>query len=110
MLSPGLGTGMPLLDIAASFIAQQGIVPQPQGNSSIMDMMMLRSRNMDQHYIMRRALASSQLAARMGGINMDSPVYRALYPFAAMPESPLWKVMSPLIGGNPVRAQMGLVS
>ncbi len=108
MLSPGLGTGMPLLDIAASFIAQQGIFPQPQGNNSVMDMMMLRSRNLDQHYIMKRAMASSQLAARMGGINMDSPFYQALYPFAAMPDSPLWKVMSPLIGGNPVRAQMGL--
>ncbi|RTL07828.1 hypothetical protein EKK58_01385 [Candidatus Dependentiae bacterium] len=99
---------MPLLDIAASFIAQQGIFPQPQGNNSVMDMMMLRSRNMDQHYIMKRALASSQMAARMGGINMDSPFYQALYPFAAMPDSPLWKVMSPMIGGNPVRAQMGL--
>lgn len=108
MLSPGLGTGMPLLDIAASFLAQQGIFPQPQGNNSVMDMMMLRSRNLDQHYIMKRALASSQMAARMGGINMDSPIYQALYPFAAMPDSPLWKVMAPMIGGNPVKAQMGL--
>lgn len=97
-----------MLDIAAGLLAQQGIFPQPQGNNSVMDMMMLRARNVDQHYIMKRALASSQLAARMGGINTDSPFYQALYPFAAVPDSPLWKVMSPMIGGNPVRAQMGL--
>jgi hypothetical protein len=48
------------------------------------------------------------MASRMGGINMDSPFYQALYPFAANPDSPMWKVMSPMIGGNPVRAQMGL--
>lgn len=107
-LSPGLGSGNPLLDIAGNFIAGQGIFPQPQGNNSVMDMMMLRSRNLDQHYIMKRALASSQLAARMGGINQDSPWLQATYPFLAVPNSPLWSVMSPLIGGNPVRAQMGL--
>ena len=107
-LSPGLGTGNPLLDIAGSLIAGQGIFPQPQGTNSVMDMMMLRSRNLDQHYIIKRALASSQLAARMGGINVDSPFYQALYPFAAVPDSPLWPLMSPLIGGNPVRAQKGL--
>ena len=108
MLSPGLSTGMPMLDIAASMFAQQGVFPQPQGNNSVMDMMMLRSRNMDQHYIMKRALASSQMAQRLGGINMDSPAYQMMYPFLAMPDSPAWKMMSPLIGGNPVRAQMGL--
>ena len=108
MLSPGLSMGNPMLDIAGSFLAQQGVFPQVQGNNSVMDMMILRSRNMDQHYIMKRALASSQMMKRMGGINMESPVYQALYPFLALPDSFAWKAMSPLIGGNPVRAQMGL--
>ncbi len=107
-LSPGLGTDSMLLNWVAGMLAQQGIFPQPQGNNSVMDMLMIRNRNIDQHYIMKRALSSSQMASRMGGINMDSPFFQQLYPLLASPDSGLWRMMSPLIGGNPVRAQMGL--
>lgn len=107
-LVPGFSSGNTIVDLIANIIMGQNVFPRPQGNSSIFDMMMLRSRNLDQHHIMKRALASSQLMQRMGGINMESPIYSNLYPLLAMPDSPVWKAMAPLIGGNPVKAQMGL--
>ena len=107
-LSPGAGTDNQFANLAVSLLAGRGIFPQPQGDNSVYDAMLQRSRNLNFHYIAKRATASSQMAAMMGGINTDSPIYQALYPLAAMPDSPVWKMMSPLIGGNAVKAQMGL--
>lgn len=106
--SPGIDTGNSWLNMGLGYFAQQGIFPRPQGNASIYDMMQLRSRNLDYHHIMGRAFASSQLMQRMGGINPNSPVFQAISPFLAQPDSMAWKMMAPLIGGNPVKAQMGL--
>ena len=110
VMSPGLsvGNGSSPWNMVANIFAQQGIFPRPMGNSSVYDMMMLRSRNMDYHYIMQRSLAQSQLAARMGGIDSHSTAYQMLYPMMANPDGAFMRGMAPFIGGNPVRAQMGL--
>lgn len=107
-LSPGLSTGNPFLDTGLSFMLGSGVFPQMQGTGSAADMMLLRQRNLDQHTIMRRGFAANQLARRMGGIDPDGAFYRQFYPMLASPDGPLLRMMSPLIGGNPVRAQMGL--
>ena len=107
---PGLSTGQPLFDAAAMALLGQHIAPRPLPGTtqSIYDAYRMRDRNLD--FIMARntAFSNSLMAQRFGGVNMQSPLFQAISPMIADPDGLAMRFLSPLQGGNPVKAQMGL--
>lgn len=111
-LSPqgGVDLGNPALNIAASMLLGQGLFPRPlQGsNQSIMDAKLWRdTRNRQFFRAAQQGLANNVLGQKLA-INPNSTTFQMLSPFLMDPEGIVARTLSPFIGGNPIKAQMGL--
>ena len=105
-MTPGLGSSSDILNIIMNMVMGQNIFPRPTGSNSIFDMAMMRQRNLDFHYIMQRSMVTNQIGATLG---MKPGMFSAMtYPLISAPDSPIARMMAPLIGGNLAKAQMGL--
>ena len=98
------------LDMAAMTMLGNKMLPYPQPNTTqnMVDAMTMRQRTMDFMQVRNQSFGSNLLAARYGGLNTQSPLYQMGANFFADPDGPVARMMAPLIGGNPMKASMGL--
>ncbi|NBQ70964.1 MAG: hypothetical protein EBU46_19885, partial [Nitrosomonadaceae bacterium] len=82
--------------------------PQPGTTQGLYDAMYLRQRTLDMRGAGLNALATSMPFARLGGVNQQSMAFQAIGGFLSDPNGPAANFLSPFIGGNPMKAQMGL--
>lgn len=105
--TPSLGFNNPIVTMLANAMLGQSIFPQVTGTNSAYDMMQLRYRNMQYAQIMQSSFAQSQMA-RIIGVDPNNPIMKYGASFFADPNGMIMRSMAPLIGGNPIQAQMGL--
>lgn len=107
---PGLSSGRPSIDMALSMLLNSALTPRPLSgtNQGVYDAYRMRSRNLDFMAARNHAFANNLFAQQLGGIDPNSTVFRMISPFISDPDGPVMNMLSPLMGGNPVKAQMGL--
>ena len=79
-------------------------LPNPNMAQNVTDAMWMRRRNMELMQVKSNAIANILPFQRMGGINSSSPLFQMGAMMANDPDGPFAKIMSPLIGGNPLQA------
>lgn len=102
----------PLVDFMTMMYAGDRLSPRPQPGTTqgLYDAYFLRQQTMQMRAVQQQALATSMPLARLGGINTQSPVFQMMAGFASDPNGPLANFISPWIGGNPMKAQMGYMA
>jgi hypothetical protein len=83
-------------------------LPQPGSNQSIYDAYWRRTRDMELLQVRNNAVANMLPFKKMGGLNQDSMFFQIGSAMANHPDGPFAKMMSPLIGGNPIQSQMSM--
>lgn len=106
----GMSTGNPAIDMAMMTAMGRniGARPIPGSNQGIFDAYQMRERNMQFLQSSQAAFGNNLLFQKLGGVNQSSLMFQGASMLARDPDSIIWKGIAPLIGGNPVRAQMGL--
>lgn len=84
--------------------------PQPGTTQGLYDAMYLRQRTMQMREAQLNALGTSMPLARLGGVNQQSMAFQAFGSMLGDPNGPAANFLSPLIGGNPMKAQMGMLA
>ena len=82
-------------------------LPQPGTNQTVYDAFWRRGRDMEMLQLRNDAIANMMIAQKMGGINQNSMLFQAGAGFINNPDGPFARMMSPIIGGNPIQASMG---
>lgn len=102
----------PLVDFMTMMYAGDRLSarPQPGTTQGLYDAYFLRQQTMQMRAAQQQALAGSMPLARLGGINTQSPVFQMMAGFAGDPNGPVANFISPWIGGNPMKAQMGYLA
>ena len=82
-------------------------IPQPNSTQGIYDAFWQRQKDVEMVQIRNAVLADNPIWQRLGGINQGSMLFQ--YGAAAFggPDGALMKIMSPMLGGNPIKAAMG---
>jgi hypothetical protein len=106
----GISTGNPTADMFANMVFGNQLAPRPAMGSaqSVYDAFFQRDRNLQFIQLRNQALANSFFAQKMGGINPNSTALNVFGAFLGGPSSGFMNAVSPFMGGNPVKAQMGL--
>lgn len=111
---PGLSTGRPSIDLLLNLLLRAGgnsFTPRPimGTNQSQYDSYLMRDRNLGFLAARNNAFANSLFAQQLGGINPNSPAFQVLSALGmTAPDGMVMRTLSPLMGGNPVKAQMGM--
>lgn len=102
----------PIVDLMTMFYAGERLSPRPQSGTTqgLYDAYYLRQQTMQMRAAQQQALASSMPLARLGGINTDSPIFQMMAGLAGDPNGAVANFISPWIGGNPMKAQMGYLA
>lgn len=103
-------TGLTPLDMFMTMKLGNSMLPfpQPGTNQNLVDAFLVRQRTLDFYQTRNNALANSLLVQKLGGVNPANPMFQMASGMLGDPDGMVARVMSPLIGGNPMRAQMGL--
>ena len=106
----GYSTGNPMIDTLVMMYMGNTLAsrPLPGSSQSIYDAYQMRERNIDFMKAAQKGFGNNFLFERMGGINTESGGFSLLSMLARDPDGIAAKLISPLVGGNPIRAQMGL--
>src|SRR4051812_1826521 len=103
----GANTGNPIADMLGMLMMGHNLAPTPQGNQSVYDAYMIRERSRQFLNIQQQSFANNMLF-KAAGINANSGAARFAGMAFGAPDGLANRLLSPLIGGNPVAAQMGL--
>jgi hypothetical protein len=105
--SVGLDTGNPMADLVSKLLLGKNYLPRPVGAQDAYDAFLQRDRSQQFLRIQSEAFGNNQLF-RHFGINPNSDAMRFGGLAFGGPNSAAMRALSPLIGGNPVAAQMQL--
>ncbi len=81
-------------------------LPQPNSTQSTYDALLQRQRDIELLQIRNNAIASNLVFKKLGGVNQASGLFQVGAGFINDPNGWFSKGMSPLLGGNPIQAQM----
>ncbi len=102
----GRSYGNPLLDLLAFSATGFNYAPRPEGQQSIYDSYIQRERSRQFMNIQGSAFSNNMLF-KMAGVGGNSAL-NFLGKNAASPDGAVARMLSPLVGGNPMAAQMQL--
>lgn len=106
----GFTTGNPMLDMSLMMMTGQSMTPRPAPGTtqSVMDAYISRERSLQFMRARNQGMANNLFFQKMGGVNPDSAMFQMAGAFLGDPDGIASRMMAPLVGGNPIRAQMGL--
>lgn len=109
MAGGGLDLGNPLANMLVMSMLGPSLAnrPAPNSNQSIYDAMMLQRRTQEFMRVQQQANVQSLFAQRMQ-LDPNSQVLGFASMMFGGPDGAYNRFMSPLVGGNPVKAQMGM--
>ena len=84
--------------------------PQPGTTQGLLDAADMRQQTMDFRTAQMNALATSMPLARLGGVDQQSAAFQVLGSMMGDPDGAAANFLAPLIGGNPMKAQMGMLA
>jgi hypothetical protein len=103
----GRSYGNPWIDSLMFGFTGFNYAPRPMGQQSVYDSYIQRQRSRDFMNIQGNAFAGNMLF-RHAGMNPNNSMLQFLGRNMASPDSPAARLLSPLIGGNPMATQMQL--
>ena len=104
----GRNYGNPLVNMLMSVGLGSNYMPQSPTGQSYYDSFIARSRTQNMMGLQSSAFANNMLATNMGMQN--NPFSGILGAMGASPDSMIGKVMSPMLGGNPMASSMQIYS
>lgn len=108
----GYSFGNPVLDTLGSFFLKDRLAPRPAPHTtqSVYDAYLLQQQSYGMSQARNEAMSKQFLAKRMGGLDPNSWIMQMAMPMIGGPDGLLARSMAPFIGGNPIKAQMGLLA
>jgi hypothetical protein len=97
-------TGNPMIDLMIGGMVGRNYTPRPGSGQDMWDAFDTRSRTVHMANLQGSAFSNSAFSKRMGLGN--NPAMQMLGQLGASPDSAIGNMMSPLLGGNPMAAQM----
>lgn len=105
----GISTGNPIIDMISSMFLSQFLAPKPnpEMGQSTYDAMMSRYRTFQFMDAQKQGFANNLIAKKLG-LDKDGGLLGTLGFFASNPNGLVARLLNPLVGGNPMAAQMHL--
>lgn len=100
----GRNFGHPMLNAVMGLMLGSNYMPSPGQGESMSDAFHKKQRTIDSMGLQRSSFANSQLFKQLGV--QDNPMLHMLGQFAGSPDSLAGRIMSPILGGNPMAASM----
>jgi hypothetical protein len=100
----GRNYGNPAMNLMMQGLYGFGYTPRPESGQSVYDSFIQRERSAHFMNLQRSGFMNNQISKSLG--MSDSPAMGALGRFMGAPDGLMAKAMSPLLGGNPMAAQM----